>query len=263
LNQFHPLVFIKVFPTGTNKPVLCIAADSYGNKKDIVIKLSSGERMDNLAFLKEFLASRLAKELGLKTPEPIVAIIEQSFINTQVGKSHFRSLNESLGTNYATEYIRGLEQVSKIDKLNKYQIDDALRIFVFDLIIQNTDRTTVHGKPNLFTTGIDLWVLDHELAFSFLVPIIGRPMTEPWKIHARDMFMIQNHVIYGKIHKKKLDFSILDEFLTSIDEGFWSKIEAELPSKWKSPYFEKIKTHINAIKDNWLEFLNQVKTLLS
>ena len=138
-----------------------------------------------------------------------------------------------------------------------------MKIFAFDLAIQNPDRTKVYGKPNLFTTGTDLWVLDHEIAFSFLVPLIGRPSTNPWQIHANDMQMVENHVLYDKLKPKKLDFAVLEGFLDDIDDEFWDIVGEDLPNEWASDELQKIKTHITAIKDNQEEFIKQIKAILS
>jgi hypothetical protein len=183
LLEFHAIIFNHTFESGANKPVLCRAVNQNGIKEDIVIKLLHGERMSNDAFQKESIASRLATGLQLKTPEPYIAIISDEFVESQLGQLHYDTLRLSKGKNYSTKYIQGLEIIGEFDKLNKKQINDALKIFVFDLLIQNPDRTIKHGKPNLFTTGTDLWVLDHEIAFSFLVPIIGQPKTNSWEIH--------------------------------------------------------------------------------
>ena len=221
LKEIHPLIFSKTLESGTNKPVLCRAVDEDGNKEDVVIKLIAGERMNESAFLKEFVGSKLADKLGLNTPEPFIALVSQDFIDSQEGEIHHNSLNASRGKNYSTKYIQGLETIGQFDKLHKKQTSDALKIFAFDLAIQNPDRTKVYGKPNLFTTGTDLWVLDHEIAFSFLVPLIGRPSTNPWQIHANDMQMVENHVLYDKLKPKKLDFAVLEGFLDDIDDEFW------------------------------------------
>jgi len=264
LKEIHPLIFSETLESGTNKPVLCRAVDGDGNKEDVVIKLIAGERMNEIAFLKEFVASKLAHRIGLKTPEPYIAIVSQDFIDSQVGENHYESLNTSRGKNYSTKYIPGLETIGQFDKLHRKQRADSLKIFAFDLAIQNPDRTKkVYGKPNLFTTGTDLWVLDHEIAFSFLVPLIGRPNTNPWVIHANDMQMVENHVLYDKLKSKKLDFTILEGFLDNIDDEFWNIVVAELPLEWASVELQKIRTHITAVKDNQEEFIQQIKAILS
>jgi len=141
--------------------------------------------------------------------------------------------------------------------------DQALKIFYFDLLIQNPDRTTVHGKPNLFTTGLDLWVLDHELAFSFLDLIVGRLPTEPWEFNDSDRNMIEHHILFNQLKGKKLDFSILDGFLDPINDTFWVDLGKIIPKEWLNLDFDNISKHINAIRENQTLFINQIKMRLS
>ncbi len=219
--------------------------------------------MNSDAFLRELVASRLAKALSLMTPEPCLAVIVEEFAESQHGSALYQRLLSSIGTHFSTHYIPGLQLFGKYDRLTPKQYDGALKIFIFDLLIQNPDRTIVHGKPNLFTTGADLWILDHELAFSFLLPIVGRPQTEPWQIHASDINMIQNHVLYAKLKGKKLNFAILEDFLNPLQNEWWEDLRGEIPDDWHSAQFEQIRAHVLAVRDNQKTFLAQVKNLLS
>ncbi len=52
----------------------------------------------------------------------------------------------------------------------------AAHIFAFDALIQNPDRR--YSNQNLLTRGNNIFVYDHELAFSFLEAIL--PLRHPW-----------------------------------------------------------------------------------
>jgi len=131
------------------------------------------------------------------------------------------------------------------------------------LVIQNPDRTIKNGKPNLFTSGKSFWILDHEIAFSFLFPIIGRPKTNPWELTDFDKNMIENHVLYKKLKGKSLNFDILDNYLDSLNEDFWLNLSRIAPSEWVSEDFDKIAEHVSSIRENQSLFINQVKLILS
>lgn len=58
-------------------------------------------------------------------------------------------------------------------------IPDAMRqaavtIFAFDALVQNPDRR--FNNQNLLTRGDDIFVFDHEVAFSFLLDILRLPV---------------------------------------------------------------------------------------
>jgi len=86
------------------------------------------------------------------------------------------------------------------------------------MMIENVDRSVLVGKPNLFTKGIDLWVLDHEKAFAFLTPFIGMSTSGLWVL---DQHLAANHILYHKLKGKKLNIGELEGFLDVLNEGFW------------------------------------------
>ena len=180
LHKFYLTNYIQTLGSGTNKPILVRAVNDAGFKDDVVVKLMDSERMNPTAAMKELVGSLLAAELNLNTPIPYLSEITKEFINSQLGQPEYTRLQNSEGINFSTKNIRGLVEFGPFEDLAASLRNEALKIFYFDLLIQNPDRTILHGKPNLFTTGSDLWVLDHEIAFSFLGPLIGRPPTEPW-----------------------------------------------------------------------------------
>jgi len=263
LEHYFPTNYIQTLSTGANKPILTRAVNRFsGIKEDIVVKLMDSERMGPNAAMKEITASFIAMKLGLKTPTPYICEINDLFINSRSGTTDYVRIKNSKGLNFATKNIVGLEQFGPHDILDSKLYPEALKIFSFDLMIQNPDRTTVHGKPNLFTTGHDLWILDHELAFNFLIPLIGRTATNPWEFSPDDKNMIENHILFKKLKKKRLDFSLLDNFLDKINDTFWLNLIKIVPNKWLDDDFKKIKNHINSIKENQESFVNQIKVLL-
>lgn len=260
---FFPFSYIETLGSGTNKPILTRAMDKENNREDIVIKLMDSERMDANAALKETVGAYLALELDLNTPYPLIAEISVEFSNSLLGNSEYSRVKNSIGKNFASKNIEGLELFSAYNTLPIGLQDEALKIFYFDLLIQNPDRTTVNGKPNLFTSGKNFWILDHEIAFSFLFPIFGRPKTEPWEFTDLDKNMIENHVLYKKLKGKSLNFDILDNYLDSLNEDFWLNLSRIVPSEWLSEDFSKIAEHISSIRENQNLFINQVKLILS
>ena len=263
IDKYYPTNFIRTFSTGANQPILTRALSTDGTKDDIVIKLLSGERMNGAAALKELVAANLAITLGLNAPQPVLAKINNLFIDSQMGTPQYERIRNSEGLNFASKNIVGLTQVGPFDILDINLYSEALKVFYFDLLIQNPDRNAVNGRPNLFSTGTDLWVLDHELAFSFLVPIIGRRPTAAWEFNDSDRNMIEHHMLFNKLRGKTLDFSILNGFLDPINDTFWVDLGKIIPKEWLSSDLENIMDHITAIRNNQTLFVNQIQTFLT
>ncbi len=263
INVYYPTNYIKTLGTGTNKPILVHAMDKDGNRDEMVVKLLESERMDRHANLRELVATLIAQKLKINIPEAAQISINNDFVQTLFGQYEHGRVQKSIGLNFGCKYLEDLQQMSVYDDLKKTQTKDALKIFYFDMMIQNADRTIVGGKPNLFYKNDQLWILDHELAFTFLFPIIGRASTEPWIINESDKNMVENHILYSKLKNNISDFSSLEDILVPLTSEFWRETESDIPIEWMSEDFAKIKDHINSINDNSHSFLKQIITLLS
>lgn len=260
---YYPTNYIKTLGTGTNKPILVHAVDKDGNRDEMVVKLLESERMDKHANLRELVATLIAQKLDINIPAAAIISINNDFVQTLYGQNVHERVHKSMGINFGSTYLEDLQQISVYDDLKKTQTKDALKIFYFDMMIQNADRTIIGGKPNLFYKNGTLWILDHELAFTFLFPIIGRASTEPWIINESDKNMVENHILYSKLKNKIRDFSSLEDILVPLTSEFWRETESDIPVEWMVEDYNKIKDHINAIIDNSPAFLKQIITLLS
>lgn len=263
IKVFYPTNYIKTLGNGTNKPILVHAIDEDGNKLELVVKLLESERMDINANLRELTATIIAQRLEIPIPDAAVINVNNDFVETLINNSEYKRVNSSIGLNFGCTYLEDMQQISTSDELKVTKISQALKIFYFDMMIQNADRTFVGGKPNLFFKDDQLVILDHELAFTFLFPIIGRPNSEPWIINKFDKKMVENHVLYSKLKNNVKDFSTLEGILVPLSSEFWNDAKSQIPLEWISEDFNKIKDHINAIKDNSVAFLDQIITLLS
>ncbi|MBK8635808.1 MAG: hypothetical protein KA767_04310 [Saprospiraceae bacterium] len=261
---YYPTQYIRTFGTGTNKPILVFAIDFEGNRKVVVVKLLKSERMGVEAFLRETMATLIGQKMGISMPDLALVEITNDFTQVMVqNNDEYQRVYESTGLNFGCNFIANLQQLSLLDNLKNSQVNDALKIFYFDVMIQNADRTIEGGKPNLFFRDDHLYILDHELAFSFLFPIIGRQPTDSWIINDFDKIMIENHILFSKLKNKVKDFSCLDDILVPLTSDFWKEAESAIPDDWLSKDFEKIREHVVAIKENSAAFLEQIITLLS
>ena len=260
---YTPLTIVRTFGTGANQPVLMRGVTRHGEKEDIVVKLMASERMDPGRSMRELVAAMLARRIGLNVPEPCLTIIDEGAVSLGKTESMRERLQDSLGINFSCVHVKNLFPWAVADELPTRMRGNALKVFVFDLLIQNVDRTKgAGGKPNLFTVEGEFYVLDHELSFSFLDMLI--PSSTPWRFTQHDIgHFIRNHVLYGSLKRKNLDFSALENMLEPLDDSFWSEIQLLLPSDWPAAQADKIKQHINSVKLNFVLFLKQIKQILS
>lgn len=249
----------EVFETGANKPLLITGVDYKGTKGDYVVKFRAAERLSNEAFMRELLAAFIAAEMEIKVVSPVIVNVSQNFVDMLVGNSTWQYASKSLGFNYGSEYIKGYLTIPISQDLNNHQLVYAQTIFAFDILIQNSDRTT--NKPNMITNGNEIVIFDHELAFGFVFDLFENP--NPWKIREVDHEWINRHCFLSKIKGKFFDFDEFSNRFNNLDEQFWNKAWNSVPDEWKNQQFEKIEKHISSIRAHKDDFILELKKLMA
>lgn len=245
-----------------NKPVLVSAVNEItGIRADYVVKLNASERMHEEARMRELIAAFMAIELEIPVVVPAIINVSQDFCNTLIGKSYFQKATKSLGYNVGSEYLADHFILDNFISLNDAQEKNAQQIFSFDLMIENVDRN--YSKPNMITNGNELRVLDHELAFGFIMtlPFLRNPT--PWLFNDGDLKWIKEHCLFKRLKGKVGELESFKGKLVRLDAEFWDKVQTLIPEEWfKEELFIGIKTHIDAMVVNRHEFITSIKRLL-
>lgn len=249
----------ETFNTGANKPMLITGVDATGAKGDYVVKFRAAERLSVEAFMRELLAVFIASQMEIRVVNAVVVNISQAFVDILVGNPAWQYASKSLGFNYGSEYIKGYSTIPISQDLNNHQLAFAQTIFVFDVLIQNPDRT--NEKPNLMTNGNEIVIFDHELAFGFVFDIFNNP--NPWEIRDADYEWINRHCLLPKIKGKAFDFDGFSDRFNNLDDKFWEVAWSLIPPDWKNDQFEKIRNHFTIIKENKEAFISELKKILS
>jgi hypothetical protein len=200
--------------------------------------------------------------MELQVVEPAVIEINQDFVNSQLGKDYYLKVSRSLGYNIGSKYIDKYIILDNYISLNPYQEIAAQNIFAFDLLIQNNDRT--YEKPNMITDGNNLTILDHELAFGFHLVLPHFRNNEPWRFTDADMVWVNKHCLLKRLKGKDYDLDSFSEKMNNLNNDFWIKVETLIPGEWfDKEIFDTIKTHVNSIVKHKIEFITNIKMLLS
>lgn len=249
-----------IFATGANKPLLLTGVDENGNKGNYVVKFKAAERMSPEANMRELLALFIAAEMDILSVQPVLVNISPEFVDLLVGNPVWEIAAKSTGLNFGSVYIQGYKTIMTTEDLNERQLKDAQALFIFDVFIQNSDRTVT--KPNMMTDGREIIIYDHELAFSFVFDIFQNK--QPWLIRDIDLEWINQHCILPKIRGKEFDFQAFSERFPALTEGFWESAWSLIPDDWQSlPQFNNIKQYLTAICNNKEPFINHIQQLMS
>jgi hypothetical protein len=134
---------------------------------------------------------------------------------------------------------------------------EAVEIFAFDALIKNPDRR--YNNPNLFTQGDDIYVFDHETAFSFLLAILAPDPA--WNLQTERY--LTDHVFFKRLRGKEIDLSDFEERMVSLTDEVLGQIGDEIPPTWLNNDWPRIRTHLVEQRDHCAEFVEQVRRRLA
>lgn len=249
--------FQKVLYSGRTKPCVFFCEDSNSSEEmEYVVKLKAGMEHGVKGLAAELISSQLAIILGIPTPEFAIINIDSEL--AEICESNISErIAASSGPNFGSKIITGGYQTWPVGKSIPVSLKSlAGDIFAFDSLIQNPDRKT--DKPNVLWKGDDLFVIDHEMGFSFIYDIL--PVPDPWRV--TELRFMRNHLFYTCLKGKPVNLERFAGALESLSIEEIEEIIAMLPEEWRTDINEKIKEHLCAIRDNMTNFLNEVTEVL-
>ena len=210
--------------------------------------------------LCELYASLLALHLGISVPAPAIVLVEEDLahIIEEVSTDQVQAnvIRNSIGWNFGSRFIPNLLSRPVDKKVPSAMREDAAKVFAFDALIQNPDRT--FGNPNLGTRGNELVIFDHESAFSFLLAIF--PSAEPWRLNTE--IYLDKHVFARSLREERLsnDFT---ERLANLLPPALAHIANQVPEDWQADDLPKIEAHLRLMQQHAAEFAEEVERRLA
>jgi len=261
LPHIHATEWREVLDSGTTQPMLILGIDQdSGTRDSFVLKPCSSPRMFSGAICNELLGAWIGIELGLKVFEPVLINVSAEFAESIRGHEHYSSMIKSIGLNFGTRYMPGCRKLPSNQLLTNPQIVQAEQVVTFDMYIDNADRGA--GNANLLMHDSDLYVFDHELAFSFILAFSFNKNPKPWELRNTELELLRKHFLYSRLRGSKIDISEFVEKFTLLDDTFWSKAKMYLPDQWFSEDFNTIKNHLTLISENRAIFAKELSNAL-
>jgi hypothetical protein len=200
--------------------------DDYGEDRRLAVKFRSTVYGGNRALIAELLASLLASALSIPVAAPFIVDCDAS-LGEAVADAHIaKQIRESAGFNFGSEFLQPARTVPPRWPLSGVYLDEALKVFFLDAIIQNADRSEL--KPNLLVYRGGLIVIDHEQALPFMHGAVGR---EPWV--ANELTYLRNHIFYSGLRGKTLDFGEIATLFVALDELRIQEHLNVIPKAWR------------------------------
>ncbi len=257
ISQVTATTFHRFLSNGRTSPAIftCEGPD-LSRPEEFVVKLRGGLERRERGLLYELYASLLAAYLGILSPHPAIVSIEAELaaaIQAELAADPHRAqiIRDSVGLNFGSQFLVNLA-VWPVDKyIPKTMREAAMRVFAFDALIQNPDRA--YNNPNLGSRGEDLFIFDHELAFSFLLNIF--PSQTPWKLTNEDY--LSRHVFAKTLKGEPFPDDFLRR-LNGLSGSELGSLSGQIPDEWKSEDLAKIAAHLGLLRDHAAEFAEEV-----
>ncbi len=241
--------------SGRTKPCVVTCAGGGLGISEQVIKLRAAVNFNETGLTCELVSALLAKKLGLSIPDPSIILVSSEFAEAISIPSVSKTMQASVGLNFGSTLITGGPFTWPVDKsLTPALEEKAAEIIAFDAMIQNPDRRV--DKPNVLWKGQEIYIIDHEMAFSFL-HILG-PAPQPYTPEAFAPFL-RNHLFYRPLKGKDLK---LDRFIAAmklIKQNDIESIFKTLPTAWKNETTPKIKAHLLSLLEQSSVFIDSVR----
>jgi hypothetical protein len=206
--------------------MLCTNAS--GNDCEAVIKWRAGMETKETGLICELMAALLAIDLDLPVPKPFIVEVPPKFIIGE-GKPELSVIaKKSVGLNFGSQKLPpGVGTWPKDKPIPVLLRPLAAEIFAFDVLIQNPDRR--RDNPNLLWSDEEIFLCDHEQAFSFLMHVIG--WQPPWTGQGTEFF--RQHVFFQQLAGLHHDWSRLTGALDALTDARLDEYIEAVPNEWR------------------------------
>lgn len=245
--------------SGRTKPCLFLCEDSSsGLSGEYVVKLKAGLETQENGLTAELIASQLATVLDVQTPEFAIINVDSLLAEAVSEVILAKKILESGGLNFGSKVITGgFDTWPILKSIPLSLLQTAAEIFAFDAMIQNPDRRVL--KPNILWKADQLFIIDHEMAFSF-VYAIGLP-TDPWQVSS--LGWLSDHLFYHQLKGREIKLDRFAGALEAVSEDIISGIISNIPMEWRNDNMAKIQNHIMQISTHANEFIDEVRRTLA
>lgn len=227
IEEIQAEVFHGIQTKGYSRPARVTCRRSTGETVEVFVKFSGGVRNHHLGLTAELVCSRLARILGLDTPQPFIVNLTEEFLEG-VPMDAKDLVWRSLGLNFASQSAGvGFRVVPTEPRVPISLRSRAADVFAFDVLIQNFDRKG--DNPNMLWNRDNLLLIDHESALKRAFA----PMDFNWSALCLDNFY--DHVFYPVITPAEASLMKIEDGLRVLEEDGVASLLVDIPEAWRTP----------------------------
>lgn len=216
LRQVHTIRYITPLREGGSLPAIVDADDGF-----MYVLKFQGAGQGVKALIADLIGAEIARILGLKVPELVLANLDEAFGRTEPDEEIQDLLKKSVGTNLGVHYLSG--SISFDPAVDRVDSTLASKVVWLDALLMNIDRTV--RNTNMLMWNRELWLIDFGASLYF------HHSWDNWKQQSQQAFNnIKSHVLLAQATQ-----------LEEVDKEFKSILTPD-----------KIEAIINLIPDAWL-----------
>jgi hypothetical protein len=206
-----------------------LCKDDAGTDHEVVVKMRAGMELKATGLICELMVALMANDFGMPSPRPFLVDLEPGFHLAIRQPEISQLMKNSVGLNFGSQRLPPGVGTWPKDKPVLPRLQPlAAEVFAFDVLTQNPDRR--RDNPNLLWSGDELYLYDHEQAFSFLAGVIG--WQPPWTGRQLDFF--RNHVFFQQLKGNSPDWSRLIGALEALTDVRLAAYLEAVPNTWKT-----------------------------
>ena len=172
------------------------------------------------ALVAELIGGEIARTLGLKVPEIVLANVDPAFGRTEPDEEIQDLLKASEGLNLALHYLSG--SITFDPNVSKIDATLASQIVWLDSLITNVDRTA--RNTNMLMWYKELWLIDHGASLYF------HHNWDAWEEQSKRPFsLIKDHVLLPWATELA---SVDEAFRAILSPGKIENILSLIPDEW-------------------------------
>lgn len=172
------------------------------------------------ALIAELIGGEIARLMGLKVPEMVLAWLDTSFGRTEPDEEIQDLLRESVGLNLALHYLSGA--ITYDPAVTNIDAELASKIVWLDCLLMNVDRTP--QNTNMLSWNRELWLIDHGASLYF------HHSWQDMEEHAKKPFVqVKDHVL---LHQATELISIGKMFFSTLTEKRIRSVVNLIPDEW-------------------------------
>jgi len=259
----EPVRFGDTVTSGRTGPCTIFIEAEDGGEIELVLKLTDVADANPHSRLTEGIASLLGRDLGLPVPDGFAVEITDPWIDSLPPQrlEYAGRLRKNTGIQFASRKAGPGFVNYPVDRPIPLELrPQAMEALAFDALIQNADRRW--NNTNLLVKGADLVLFDHDLAFPFLLGLLGG--RHPWEEGGVGFLSKPDrHVFFDGLQGTPLEWSRLAGAVDALAIIRIEEYKYLLPKAWKvGSQMETLEKYLLDAKQSFPEILQRLKDLL-